>query len=89
MLRGHHLWAVQNSLGQITEVRLDHRFRSGAVVGTTTDPSFRFPTTADIAHGRMLVVNSQFNRRTAGHAARAALHALEHPGSVSPSSRSQ
>ena len=66
VLRGHHLWAVQNSLGQITEVRLDHRFRSGAVVGTTTDPSFRFPTTADIAHGRMLVVNSQFNRRGAG-----------------------
>jgi Cu-Zn family superoxide dismutase len=65
VLRGHHLWAVQNSLGQITEVRLGRRYRRGIVVGTTTDPSFRFPTTADIAKGRMLVVNSQFNRRTA------------------------
>jgi Cu-Zn family superoxide dismutase len=65
VLRGHTLWAVQNSLGQIAKVRLGRRFRSGAVVGTTTDPSFRFPTTADIARGRMLVVNSQFDRRTA------------------------
>jgi len=65
VLRGHTLWAVQNSLGQITKVRLSGRFRSGTVIGRTTDPSFRFPTTADIARGRMLVVNSQFDRRQA------------------------
>ncbi len=31
---------------------------------TVTDPSFRFPTTAALAQGRLLVVNSQFNNRT-------------------------
>jgi hypothetical protein len=40
----------------------------GRVVSQTSYPSLRFPTTADIAKGRLLVVNSQFDRRTAGQA---------------------
>ena len=29
-----------------------------------SDPSFAFPTTAALARGRLLVVNSQFNQRS-------------------------
>jgi hypothetical protein len=66
VLRGRTLWVVQNSLGRITEIRLDGKLTRGSVVGTTTDPSFEFPTTADILRGRMLVVNSQFDKRAPG-----------------------
>ena len=62
-LRGRSLYVVRNSAGIIAEVRLSGDFTSGEIVGETTDPSFAFPTTAAIAHGRLLVVNSQFNTR--------------------------
>jgi Cu-Zn family superoxide dismutase len=32
-------------------------------VSETADPSFGFPTTAEVLRGRLLVVNSQFDRR--------------------------
>jgi Cu-Zn family superoxide dismutase len=63
VLRGRSLWVVRNSAGVIAEVRLSGQLDSGAIVGETADESFGFPTTADIARGRMLVVNSQFNNR--------------------------
>jgi Cu-Zn family superoxide dismutase len=66
VLRGRTLWVVQNALGRITEIRLDGKLTRGSVVGTTSDPSFAFPTTADIVRGRMLVVNSQFDKRAPG-----------------------
>ncbi len=54
------------ALGEaVAEVRLSGDLRSGRLVGSTTDPSFAFPTTADVAGGRLLVVNSQFDRREA------------------------
>jgi Cu-Zn family superoxide dismutase len=62
-MQGHTLYVVRNSLGEIAVVQLYDRFTTGEVVDTITDPSFRFPTTADIARGRLLVVNSQFNQR--------------------------
>jgi Cu-Zn family superoxide dismutase len=66
VLRGRTLWVVRNASREIVKVRLSRRLASGAIVSRTTDDSFRFPTTADIAKGRMLVVNSQFDRRSAG-----------------------
>jgi Cu-Zn family superoxide dismutase len=36
------------------------------VVSETTDSSFAFPTTIAYARNRLLVVNSQFNRREEG-----------------------
>jgi len=63
VLLGRTLYVVRNSLGEIAVVELSGRFTSGEVTDTITDPSFRFPTTADIARGRLLVVNSQFNQR--------------------------
>ena len=62
-LRGRSLYVVRNSAGIIAEVLLSGDFTSGEIVGETTDPSFAFPTTAAIANGRLLVVNSQFNTR--------------------------
>jgi sugar lactone lactonase YvrE len=66
VLRGRTLWVVRNSFGEIVKLRLSGRLETATIVGRTKDPSFRFPTTADIARGRMLVVNSQFDKRGAG-----------------------
>ncbi|WP_210479803.1 SMP-30/gluconolactonase/LRE family protein [Naasia sp. SYSU D00948] len=60
---GRTLYVVRNSAGVITEVRLEGRFTEGRVVSETTDPTFRFPTTAALDRGRLLVVNSQFDQR--------------------------
>jgi sugar lactone lactonase YvrE len=62
-IKNRTLYVVRNSEGVITELRLRDDFTSGRVVGETRDPSFKFPTTAALDHGRLLVVNSQFNRR--------------------------
>ena len=63
-LRGRTLYAVAS--GQIAKVRLAGDFSSGEVVSRTGDPSFSSPTTMAIAHGRLLVVNSQFDRLFGG-----------------------
>lgn len=65
-LRGHTLYAVLNAANTIDKVQLSGDFSSGQVVSSTTDPSLHFPTTVTIADGRMLVVNSQFDRRCPG-----------------------
>lgn len=62
-LQGHTLYAVRNSEAVVSKVRLSEDYTSAVVVSETTDPSFRFPTTNAVARGRMLVVNSQFDRR--------------------------
>jgi sugar lactone lactonase YvrE len=66
VLRGRTLYVVRNAQGEIVKVKLAKSLASGRIVRRTTNASFRFPTTADIARGRMLVVNSQFDRRGAG-----------------------
>jgi Cu-Zn family superoxide dismutase len=63
LLRGTALYVVRNALGLIAKVRLSDNYTEGRVVSETTDPSFAFPTTIAEARGRLLVVNSQFNRR--------------------------
>ena len=63
VLRGRTLWVVRNMDEQIAKVDLSGDLSSGQLVSQTTDDSFMFPTTAAIANGRMLVVNSQFDRR--------------------------
>src|SRR5919204_2770036 len=66
VLQGHTLYVVRNANGLIAKVQLSGDFSSGRLVSSTSDPSFRFPTTAAIADGRLLVVNSQFDRRGPG-----------------------
>ncbi len=62
-LRGRTLYVVRNSNEVITEIRLNGRGTAGRVVDETTDESLAFPTTAVFAQGRLLLVNSQFDRR--------------------------
>jgi Cu-Zn family superoxide dismutase len=65
-LRGRTLYVVRNQDELIVTVRLAKDLLSGRVTNTTTDPSLMFPTTAALLRGRLLVVNSQFDKRTAG-----------------------
>jgi sugar lactone lactonase YvrE len=60
-LRGRTLFAVARP--DIAKVQLSGDLTSGQVVSRTLDPSLRFPTTIAIARGRLLVVNSQFDKR--------------------------
>jgi sugar lactone lactonase YvrE len=68
VLRGRTLYVVRNAQEEIVKVRLAKSLATGRIVRRITRSSFAFPTTADIARGRMLVVNSQFDRRGAGQA---------------------
>ena len=63
VLLGTTVWVVRNSFGVVERVELDDSLTSGAIVRSYSNPGFGFPTTADISRGRMLVVNSQFDRR--------------------------
>jgi Cu-Zn family superoxide dismutase len=60
--RGSALYAV-NSASRVTKVLLAANWLSGAVRQQITSPRFHFPTTVQIAGRRLLVVNSQFDRR--------------------------
>ena len=64
-LRGRTLYVVRNRQELIVEVRLWRSARARRVVSRTTDPTSRYPTTLDSARGRLLIVNSQFDRRSA------------------------
>jgi sugar lactone lactonase YvrE len=65
-MRGNTLYVLQNQQALITEIRVQPNQARGTVVGQTTDPSFMVPTSLVGARGRLLVVNSQFNRRGPG-----------------------
>ena len=60
VLRGHHLWVVQNFLRQITELRLAGDHSSARPVETMATPADRTFTTAKLVRGRLLVVDSKF-----------------------------
>jgi Cu-Zn family superoxide dismutase len=60
VLRGHTLWVVQNFARQISELALDGDWDSGRLVSVTPTPANRTFTTAKIANGRLLMVDSQF-----------------------------
>lgn len=64
-MRGNTLYVLQNAQERINEVRLQPNQATGTLVSTTTDESFMFPTSLVGARGRLLVVNSQFDRRGA------------------------
>ena len=64
-LRGNSLYVLQNQQELITELRVQSNQAVGAIVNQTTDESFQVPTSLVGARGRLLVVNSQFDRRGA------------------------
>jgi sugar lactone lactonase YvrE len=61
VLKGHTLYVVRNQDELISKVLLGNLFTSGRVKETASAPSLDFPTTAALARGRLLVVNSQFD----------------------------
>ena len=60
-LQGRILYAVARP--EIAKIKLAGDLASGEVLSRTLDPSLAFPTTIAIARGRLLVVNSQFDKR--------------------------
>jgi hypothetical protein len=68
VLRGHHLYVVQNFSRQITKLRLSGDWSSAEVREVLATPADRTFTTAKIARGQLLVVDSKF-----GFAAEAAV----------------
>jgi len=60
------LYVVRNQNELIVKVQLSEDFSRGTVISSTTDPSFAYPTTIAQARKRLLVVNSQFDKRGAG-----------------------
>lgn len=66
LLDGRTLYVVRNQLNLVVMVSLSEDYASGRQVGSFTDPSFRLTTTAAKVGDRLLVVNSQFNRRGPG-----------------------
>jgi Cu-Zn family superoxide dismutase len=65
-IKDRTLYVVRGTAGVITKVRLNDSFTSGRVVSETTDPTFRFATTTALDRGRLLVVNSQFDKQVPG-----------------------
>ena len=63
LLDGRTVYVVRNEQGLIVPVKLSGEYISGEVGEPFTDPSFAFPTTIAKTNGRLLVVNSQFDKR--------------------------
>jgi len=65
-MHGSSLYVLQNQQELITELRVQQNQADATVVSRTTDPSFMYPTSLVGARGRLLVVNSQFDKRAPG-----------------------
>ena len=61
LLRGGQLFAVQNFLNQIAEVRLSPGLRSGTVQKVVTSELFQVPTTVARFGDRLATVNAKFD----------------------------
>ncbi|HEV8044754.1 MAG TPA: hypothetical protein VGP38_06215 [Rubrobacter sp.] len=66
LLEGRALYAVRGQDGTVVAVELSEDFASGEVGEEFADPSFARPTTIAKYDNRLLVVNSQFDRRESG-----------------------
>jgi Cu-Zn family superoxide dismutase len=63
LLNGRTLYVSRNQNGLIVKIDLAEDLLSGSVASSTGDPLLAYPTTLAWADGRLLVVNSQFNKR--------------------------
>lgn len=63
LLDGSTLYVARNAAGLIVSVQMSADLSSGTVVGSTTSPLLAYPTTIAKAGDRLLVVNSQFDKR--------------------------
>jgi sugar lactone lactonase YvrE len=63
LLDGRTVYVVRNEQELIVPVELSGEYIKGEVGEPFTDPSFAFPTTIAKTDGRLLVVNSQFDKQ--------------------------
>jgi DNA-binding beta-propeller fold protein YncE len=63
LLDGHTVYVVRNEQALIVPAKLSGEYIKGKVGESFTDPSFAFPTTIAKTDGRLLVVNSQFDKQ--------------------------
>jgi Cu-Zn family superoxide dismutase len=63
-LDGNTLYLVRQSEAEVVALRLSPDFRSGKVIARFKDPALQWPATAVKVGNELLVVNSQFNKRT-------------------------
>jgi sugar lactone lactonase YvrE len=63
LLDGRTVYVVRNEQELIVPVQLSGEYISGEVGESFSDPSFAFPTTLAKTDGRLLVVNSQFDKQ--------------------------
>jgi sugar lactone lactonase YvrE len=63
LLDGRTVYVVRNEQELIVPVQLAGEYNNGEVGEPFTDPSFAFPTTIAKTNGRLLVVNSQFDKQ--------------------------
>jgi sugar lactone lactonase YvrE len=63
LLDGRTVYVVRNEQELIVPIKLSGGYISGEVGEPFTDPSFAFPTTLAKTDGRLLVVNSQFDKQ--------------------------
>lgn len=70
VLSGRTLYAIRQPVGEIVTIRLAPDMVSGEVIARTSSPGLLWPATGVIVDDELLVVNSQFNRRTTGDAQR-------------------
>lgn len=67
VLDGQTLYLARQAEGEIVTLRMSADFSSASVVSRFRDPALGWLATAAKAGDRLLVVNSQFDRRTAGN----------------------
>ncbi|WP_293912105.1 hypothetical protein [Deinococcus sp.] len=66
LLSGQTLYVVRNSATLIVPVTMSADYGSGMLGTAFTDASLRYPTTIALNAGRLLVVNSQFDKQGPG-----------------------
>jgi hypothetical protein len=64
-LAGRTLYVLRNAAELVVPVRLSKDALRGTAGRGLTDPSFKYPTTLAVEGKRLLLVNSQFDRRSA------------------------
>lgn len=66
LLDGQTLHVMRNAAGELVTLELSDDFARATHTRRTTDPEFDFPTTIAQVGDRLLVVNSQLNKRQSG-----------------------
>ncbi len=64
--RGDVLYVNRNANGVLSKIKLSADGSRGRLYGQISNGTFRYPTTSAFAGGRLLVVNSQFDKRSPG-----------------------